>query len=211
MDIFEEVKADLEREHYARLWDRYGYALLLAIVAIIIATSLGVWWKGHVVQNQELMGNMFGKAIIAANKNATDEALTTFTALAGKGEGDIAFLALMRKAALLSDQGKVDEAITLYDTLSTEKKGNRPLKELSILLASYLRIETGKPVNDNVFDSLTKEDSVWRSSGMELKAVNALKKGHYTQAKEIFSTLAKGDETPSAMKARAADMVTALE
>lgn len=204
MDIFEEIKEDLEREKYSNLWQRYGYLILLLIILIIGGTAAGTWWKNHTHSKQEASGNQFEKAIVTAGKNELAEAEKLYEQIAKEGHGDIAVLASLQKASLLAKQGKAADAITLYEQLSTTQSSDPALKELASLLALYLRIETGKADNlDAKFELLTKEGSVWRSSALELKGLYTLQKGDRAQAKEIFSALANAEETPSGIKERA--------
>ena len=213
MDILEEIKADLERERFARLWQRYGYILLVGIVAIILATASVVWWKSHMLAKQEEIGNQFEAASIASRKNELSNALALFDHLATEGKGNAATLALLNKAAILVKQDKKEEAIQVYDSVVAQKGSNKALHEFALLLSVYLRMESGD-TGDAVIaqlESLTIPGSVWRSSALELKGLYALRIGDKQQARDVFSMLEKDTETPVAMKERATALMSELE
>lgn len=213
MDILEEIKADIERERYARLWQRYGYFLVIGIIAIILGTAGTVWWQNRMLSQQEALGNRFEEAVIATKKNELPEALALFDAIARDDQKSAGFLASFNKAAIWVKQGKQDEAITLYDKMAAEKNADPALQQLASLLGVYLRMEAGKE-GDKVaaaLEKLSAKDGIWRSKASELKGLQALHKGDIKQAKTIFEALAKEEETPSSIKERAAQIIAGLE
>ncbi len=212
MDIFDEIKADLDRERFAGLWERYGYIMLAAIVAVILATAATVWWKNHHREQQEQLGNRFEHAVSLVKKNDISNALAMFDSLATESKGDVGVMVLLNKASLLVKQGKQDDALQLYDAIGIAKAGDPVLKELGMLLGAYFRMEMGKEVDKAVLvlDNLVKQDSAWKASAMELKALYLLGNGENEQAKTLLLALKNDEATPSDMKARAMQIEAGL-
>ena len=58
-DIFREVDEEMKREAFARLWDKYGYLVLGAALAIIVSVAGYKYWKYQQAEQAATYGTRF--------------------------------------------------------------------------------------------------------------------------------------------------------
>src|SRR5262249_31751716 len=117
-----------------------------------------------------------------AAKKALDDVIS-------QTSGGYPMLAQFREAALLSQQGKTDDAVAAYDALSTSL-GNTHLRELALILAGNALTERGDvtAVQQRVGGSITPADPL-RNAAREVLGLAQYKAGKLDDAMKSFSDI----------------------
>ncbi len=171
-------------------------------------------WKAWELNQREARSAAFIAAeTVAAGDPAA--AVNAFSAVADEGSGGFPMLAGFREAALLADQGRVDEAAAEYEALAAEL--DHPLyRDLAQLRWVAARLSSDPAAAEDArlseaLAALSGDTNPWRFSARELGAAVALRKGDGAQARELLGKLQADVETPQGIRARAAEMLARLD
>jgi hypothetical protein len=210
-DIFTEVDEEVRKDVYKQLWQRYGwYAVGVVVVLVLIAAGYTGWQEWQQRQAEE-RAQIFSESLSLAASGKDSEALDQFAALAAEG-GGYGVLASLEEAKLRRRKGDVDGAVAIYDGISSNADVDRSYRDLATVLSVMLQVDKGDPATLTArLDPLTGSGEPYRFVARELKAVIALHDGRREDARQIYADLADDAAAPQSLRARAAEMATALE
>ena len=154
--VFREVDEELRRDRMRKLW-RQGGPFVIAAAFLVVVGVAGyegwTWWQK--TQSSKSSDQFYAAAELA---DGTDFAAAQkgLDAVIAQTSGGYPMLAQFREAALLSQNGKTDEAVAAYDALASSLN-NTHLRELALILAGNLLIDKGAvdAVQQRVGGSLT--------------------------------------------------------
>jgi hypothetical protein len=213
-NLLREIQEDLRRERLEKLWKRYGSVLIGAAVALVVAVAAYQAWKAWELGQREARSAAF----IAAERLAEADpaaAATAFAAIADEGSDGFAMLADFRQAALLVEEGRLDDAAAEYDGLATLL--DHPLyRDLARLRWVSTRLSAdAAAVEDSrlgeALAALSGDTNPWRFSAREMRAGVALRKGDVAQARELLGKLQADVETPQGVRTRSAETLARLD
>jgi len=209
-DFIQEVDEDLRREHYKRLWDKYGKFAVAAAVALVLAIAGTVayrdWQKNRRAEDTR-------KLIEAVELSATDQKLgpDALASLAKSASGGVGTLARLHQAAALIRGNETGKAIEVYDQVAADGSVDPIFRDLAVLLASQHRADGPEaPTAALKLAPLTQESNPWRHPALELTAAIALNQGDKSRARDIFRRLADDATASASIRGRAAEMAAAL-
>lgn len=187
--LLREVDDELRRDRMRKLWRQTGPWIIGAAIAIVVAVAgyeVWTWWQKS--QSSQL-SDQFYAATDLADGTDIDGARKALDALIAQGGNGYAALAQFREAALLSQNGKTDEAVAAYDSLATSL-GNTHLRELALILAGNLLIDKGDvaAVQQRVEGSLTP-NSPLRNAAREEMGLVQYKAGQLDDALASFQSI----------------------
>lgn len=209
-DFIQEVDEDLRREHYKRLWDKYGKFAVAAAVALVLAIAGTVayrdWQKNRRAEDTR-------KLIEAVELSVTDQKLgpDALASLAKSAGGGVGTLARLHQAAALIRGNETAKAIEVYDQVAADGSVDPIFRDLAVLLASQHRADGPEaPAAALKLAPLTQDTNPWRHPALELTAAIALNQGDKSRARDIFRRLADDATASAAIRGRAAEMSAAL-
>ena len=209
-DFIQEVDEDLRREHYKRLWDKYGKFAVAAAVALVLAIAGTVayrdWQKSRRAEDTR-------KLIEAVELSTTDQKLgpDALASLAKSASGGVGTLARLHQAAALIRANETAKAIEVYDQVAADGSVDPIFRDLAVLLASQHRADGPEaPAAALKLAPLTQDTNPWRHPALELTAAIALNQGDKSRARDIFRRLADDATASAAIRGRAAEMAAAL-
>jgi hypothetical protein len=212
-DIFREVDEELRRDQFARLWKRYGTAIIAVAVAIVAATAGVVAWNNWRQANAEAETARLVAAFQSGGGEAGSDAgiavADRLAAFAADAEEARARLARFREAALRAEAGQRDEAILIYDALASS--GTDPVyRDLAVLLGVMHRVDDGDPPELRArLRPLTAAGGAWRHTARELDAVLAVRAGDRAAAAALFEELSADESAPPGVRERASELAGA--
>lgn len=211
-DIFNEVEEDLRRDRAARLWKKYGYYVLAAAVAIVAATAGWTWWNDHLRRRASAEGDRFFAALAKMDPSQPAPALEQFSTIGRDAKSGYRTVALMHEAGLKARAGDADGALALYRSIAADAGADPDLRDAASLLGAIVGIERLPPAEiDTMIAGLQTERSAWRFTALEVSAVAALRAGNAGRARELYTRVADDPGAPASLRARAAEMVGAIE
>lgn len=210
-DIFQEVDEDLRRENYAKLWARYGKYVIALAVLLVVAVAGVTQWRSYREHQREAEGGRYASALELARQGKDKEAAESFAAIARQASGGHAVLARLEEGAAKARSGDVEGAVAAFDALAADAAIEPIYRDLATLLAAQYGLKNGDPKAIIAkLAPLTAADNPWHPSALELTAVAQLKGGDKAAARTTYQHLADDLSAPSGLRARAAEMITAL-
>lgn len=209
-DIFREIDEELRRDNLLKLWSRYGRYLIALAVLMVVAAGGIVAWRDHQLSERRAQSARYASALSLAREGKDAEAAKVFAAIAQEG-GGYATLASFEEAEYLAKSGDPKAAALAYDRIASTSGLDPFFRELAILLSVMHGPLDANP--QSVVDRLaplTAAGNPWRPAALELTAAAKLASGDKNAALGIYKTLADDLAAPQGVRARAAEMATAL-
>jgi hypothetical protein len=210
-DIFQEVDEELRRENYAKLWQRYG-KYVVALAVIIVLVTAGVWrWREYRLHVRQEEGARYVSALDLARQGKDKEAADAFAEVAKEAGGGHRVLARLEEGALKARAGDNAGAIAAYDALAADGGADPIYRDVARLLAAQYALKSGDSAAAvERVKPLTPASNPWHPSALELTALASLKAGNKAEARAIYQRIADDLAAPQSLRARAAEMITAL-
>jgi hypothetical protein len=114
----------------------------------------------------------------------------------------------LHAADLAAKDGKLDQAIHLYDEVAQNMNIDPAFRQLADLLSIRLQLDTAVPADlEKRLQLLMADDMPWHFTAREYAGYAALRAGNKDKAKQIFTDLSQNVSAPQSVGARAADML----
>ena len=210
-DIFQEVDEDLRREHYARLWKRYGiYVIAGCLLIVLVAAAVVGWrsWRDHESRKASLA---YQAIVHAGEEDATvltlDDAAKLEAAEKALPRG-YRLLADMERAASYVAAKKFSDAIALYERIADDGAAPKQLREVAAIKSAYLQAEalTLDQMKARV-GALAVAENGFRFSANELLGYAAYRTGDYKSARDYYQAIVSDADAPQSLRQRAQDML----
>jgi hypothetical protein len=209
-DIFREIDEELRRDNFFKLWQRYGKYVIAAAVIAVAVTALAVGWRQYRVRQSQADGVRFAAALDLAHQGKDKDAADAFGAMAQDAHKGRALLARLEEAALRAKSGDADGALGLYDAISKDGSIDQTYRDVATLMAARLELDKDPKQAQARLAPLTDAKNPWHASALELTAVAQLQAGDKDAARTTYQRIADDLAAPQGLRARAAEMVTAL-
>ncbi len=188
-NIFSEVDEELRSERMRNLWRKYApliFGAAILIVLVVAGKEAWTWYKNDISSRSS---DQFYSAIELAEESNFADAQLALDQVVSNGSGQYPILAQFRLAALLLEDGKVQEAIAAYDALSTSLDNQR-LRELALIFAAFALVDSGdvKAVEARVSGLLGSENPL-RNKAKEAIGLTQYAAGDIDGARATFSEI----------------------
>ncbi|MER8734424.1 tetratricopeptide repeat protein [Mesorhizobium sp. M1227] len=199
-----EVNEEIRRDQAHALWDRFGPALLVLAVLVVLGTAAVVGYRYWDETRANRSGDAFSQALKLANDGKNDEALAALEALEKDGYGAYPLLARMRAATVKADKGDVDAAVKDFDEVAADNKIPSGIRDMARLRAALLLVDHGSfaDVSSRV-EALTADTNTLRHTAREALGLAAWKEGKAADALKLFDQIAADDGAPRNTRERA--------
>lgn len=209
--FYREVDEELRRDQLRSWWERYGKLAIAGVILFIAAIGGIIWWQNH----QEVVAGRRGAQLIAAfddisagNKAA---AVPKLDELAKSGSDGYRAAALLTKADLAIEAGKIDEAAAQMQAIADDSGLPPQYRDLATVRATALRFDTLKPqaVVDRL-KPLAVPGNPWFGSAGEMVALAYLKLNRPQEAAKLYSAIARDKQVPDSIRSRSVQMAGSL-
>ncbi len=208
--LIQEVDEDLRREFYTRLWKKYGGLALGVAVAIVVSVAGYQVWTSQAAQKRAQEAAAFNTAVTTAPANR-EQALAQLGKLAAESDTGYATLAPFARAALYEQAGDMKAAAGEFAAIAADADTPQLYRELAVLKGALLQLDTAEPNQIRSMVEPLANSGAWRHSATEVLALLALRQGDAAKARDIYRQLADDAGAPQGLRARAAEMLAALE
>lgn len=200
--IIQEVDDELRRDRIRKLWRQLGPFVIGAAVLVVVVVAGYEGWTWWQKTQSSKSSDLFYSATKIADGTDFDAAKTALDGVIKDGSGGYPMLAQFRQAALLAQQGKIDDAVAAYDGLSSSVS-NTHLRELALILAGNLLIDKGDvgAVQQRVGGSLTPESPL-RNAAREVLGLAQYKAGKLDDAMTSFNAIMTDPGVTSDIRSR---------
>lgn len=209
-DIFREVEEEVRREHYQKLWKKYGnYAIAGAALIVIGVAGYQLWQTWDRSQHEEA-SRQFHAAEQLADAGRLAEAENAFGKLAQSGPEGYATLSKFHEAAIMLARGKRDQALALFGQLAQSK--DRNLAGIARLRIAWAQAEyTPRRQLEQTLAPLMSGDNPWRQAALEVLAYADLREGRRDTAVKQYEQLAADTKAPQGVRDRSNAMAEFLK
>lgn len=214
VDIFDEIKEDIQQERWLLLWQKHQRHLYIGLATIIALTIAGLLWQYHESSKIAAQSDAYMQALMETEVNP-ESSLVNFERIPGRGESIYASLARFWAAALLLKKGDDTNAEILYNQVDKKTSGIFSFSKdallinpIAVLRDASIQVDKEDPqvVLKNL-QSLTKEDSPWRFSAWELSGLAKVKLQDKPGALEFFEKIMNDKKALPSFKIRAQAMI----
>lgn len=208
--IFREVDEEVRQAELKKLWDRYGWLVVGAAIALVLGVAGVKAYKAWRISGIQESGGQYEQALELIHSGKTEEAGNTLATLASDGKGGYRVLARLRGA----DLGKGDAAtkVAAYDSIAEDSGVDDPIRNLARLRAALLRVDDADQAEmAKRLKGLDQPLSPWRHNANELLGLSAWKAKDYKKAQEYFLAILADTAAPRTVRARAGQMRALLE
>lgn len=210
-DIFREVDEEVRKDKAAAVWKKYGIYVAIVCLAIIIGTGGRVFWREYQEGKRLDESRQYFAATLLAESGRIKEAISEFSHLNDKGDTGYGILAAFSEAKALGSSGDHAAAVTVLDDLSEDGSVAVEFRELAKLYAVMWLIDDAPlPVVEERLGALTKDNSIWRHSALELSANLMMRERDYNGARKIYHLLIEEEGVPEPLRIRSKAVVAAM-
>jgi len=210
-DIFREIDEELRRDRLAQVWKRYGSFIIGLAVILVVATGGVTAWREYQHGERRQDGVTYTNALVLAQGGQVQEAIQALGGLGSGADHGHAFLARFQMAALQAQAGDRAAAIATYQAIADDGGVDPIYRDLATLMVAMQGLESGDPAAIIAkLQPVASGSGPWRPSALEVTALAQLRAGDKQAAIETYKRLADDLAAPSGLRARAAEMVQAL-
>ncbi len=139
--LFREVEEELRREQFQKLWERYGTYILAAAALIVVSVGGVKYWESHKLARSQSAGAEYEAAIGLSAAGKPEESAKALEQIAANGPAGYAPRSLkLTLAGAKLKAGKREEALAIFDKLSTQGGADPILANFAKLQAVSLRL-----------------------------------------------------------------------
>ncbi len=214
-DFLDEVKEDLRRERYRELVDRYKVVLIAALAGIIGVTA-GISLYDHYQREAKLeAAALYREVAMELREEDWVSALPRLNMVIEQGTHGYQLLARFHKAHIMVEQGEIDEALLMYDSIIADSAADLALRDLAILLSTWVMMEHGDADDHENIDlrlkAIAGQGKPWHYSALELQAVQAMRLNQPDVARGIMLSYIGEPLVPRALKERSEKLLRHLQ
>ena len=211
-DVFKEVDEALREERFTKLWKRYGRSLIALAVAVVAAVAGLQGWRAYDLNRRSELSDRYAAALEQAVAGQTAPALNALADISNSGGGGYPGLAAFERARMLAESGDLDGAVATWDRIAENTALGPGFRSVAVLLSVMHRLDDGDPAAlRERLEPLAVEGQPFRASALEMLALLALRGGDRETARAHYTKIADDRAAPSGVRARAAQMLAALE
>jgi hypothetical protein len=214
VDIFDEIKEDIQQEKWGLLWQKHQRHIYMGLAGIVAFTIVGLLWQYHESSKITAQSDAYMQALMETEVNP-ESSLVNFERIPGRGESIYASLARFWAAALLLKKGDDTNAEILYGQINKKTSSIFPtsrdtqmINHVAVVRDAAIQVDKGDPqaVLKNL-SSLAKEDNPWRFSAWELSGLAKMKLQDKAGALEFFEKIMNDPKALPSFKIRAQAMI----
>ncbi len=206
-----EVDEEVRRDQLNQLWTRYGRVTLIAVGLFLVALAAFLYWRETQAEKAGLAGEQMVAALGHLDAGNPEAAKPALTELAASSRTGYAVVAKLTQAAIAAKNADVDTAVKLYGEVIADSDVAQPFRDLATIRKVMLQFDTLPPAQiEATLRPLAAPGSPWHGTAGELLAVAYLRDGKTQLAGPLFAAVARDNNAPPTVRARAAQMASSL-
>lgn len=205
-----EVDDAVRQDQLLTFWERYGRALIAAVIIGLAAFGGWLYWQHYQTQRSEAVSEDMAKIVDTATGGGNVDA-KQIDALTKASQPGYRASAQLLKAGVASRKGDAKGAIAIYAAMAADGSLDQPYRDLALIRQTALEYESLKP--QQIVDRLKPlaiEGGPWFGSAGELVAIAYMKMRKPDLAGPLFAAMAKDESVPQSIRSRARQMAGLL-
>ncbi|MGC1468855.1 MAG: tetratricopeptide repeat protein [Sphingorhabdus sp.] len=192
-------------------WKRYGRWLAIALIIGLAAFGGWIYWQNQQAAAAEKQGEQFILAVEKLQGGNVAAAKTDLGKLAKAEQPGYPAMAQILLANITAAEGNTKKAVLDYGKVAGDQSLPQVFRDLALIRQTTVEFDTLPP--QQVIDRLkplAKPGTAWFGSAGEMTAISYMKLGKDNLAGPIFAQIAKQEDLPQTLRARAQQMAGAL-
>lgn len=205
--FLDEVSEEVRKDKLFGYYKKYGWIAALGVVILVGGAAYFEYSKA----SKRTAAQERGDAIIAALENDAADARAAALNDVAADAGAASALVKMQSAAILADDGQVEQAATVLQSIAADADADQLYRDLANL---KLVIMTGDTMDQTartvLLDELSKPGAAFRPLALEQKAIAQIEAGETATAIETLSDLLSEVQVSANLRRRASQTIIAL-
>ncbi|WP_375606436.1 MULTISPECIES: tetratricopeptide repeat protein [unclassified Bartonella] len=187
-----EVNAEFRQEKALAFWRRYGFSIIGAVLLFIIMIIIYQIYYHAQIKKAGYIGDAFIKSLNFADTRHFDKAIKQLENVKDSNFGGYPFLARLREASLLMEQGDMIKSVEIFDSVAADGKAPQILRKVAKIRAAYILVDTGtlEDVKKRVKEMASDTDPM-RMSAREALGLAAYKSDKMDEAVYYFKKISE--------------------
>lgn len=209
--LVREVTEDVHKEQLEKMWRRYRMPLAAVIILVLLAVIGMESYKTWRTNVRLAESDIYEQAAILNAKGQADEALAVYARLQN-GKTPYKYLAELRKAGILFEQGKNELALGTLDALRQNSNAPQELRAVAAIGYVSHQVDTGNPEKlQNILNSYMMPGNVWYGTATELSTLLLIREGKVEAAKKMLADSLASQNIPQSVHDRLRALQIVLE
>lgn len=206
-----EVDEAVRHDQMASAAKRFGIPLAAAVGAGLLVLGGWLWWDARQEAALEQHSEELVRAIDQVGAGNLDTAAKSLDPVVAEGSGAASAAAQMLKGGIAAEQGRKAEAVKLFAAIAADDGAPQAYRDLAAIREVALSYDTLPPQQVVArLKSLAVPGNAWFGSAGELVGLAYLKQGKTDLAGPLFAAIAKDEEVPDTLRARARQLAGLL-
>lgn len=209
--FLKEVDDELRKERVNSFVTRYGWWILGAVLAVLVAIGGWIWWTGRQEGAREAAGESLIEALGDLEGNRSAAAAPKVAALAQNDSEGYRAAALFTRANTEIQAGNLTGAIGTLRSIADDQSLDETYRQAAQIRRTALEFDRLAPQEViRRLEPLAGAGSAWVGAAGEMVGAAHLKMNRPDLAGPIFVRIARQEGVPDPIKARAAHMAASL-
>lgn len=209
--LINEVTEDLHNEQIMNMWKKYRVWILLAVIFVIGSIAAMEGYLSWRTKTRLAESDVYEQAAVLNAMGQTDAALAKYASL-DNAKTDYRYLAKMRQAGILFEQGKDADALALLDALRQNKSAPQTIQAIAALGFVSHQIETGDvAILQSILNPYMTVGNKWYGTAVEMSILLLLRDGQSEKAIKMLNEALSMTNVPAGVKDRLSVLKKALE
>jgi hypothetical protein len=211
-----EVDDAVRSSDLQNFWQRYGRWLLGLLILGLAAFGGWIFYQNQQRQAAETVSEEFVKAMDDVNAGNDKAALAKLAVLAKADQPGYRAMSQIMQANIAAKQADTNpaekaKAVAAFAKVAQDSALPQPFRDLALLRQTMLEFDTLEPQKTiDRLKPLAVAGNPWFGTAGEMTAISYRKMGKDNLAGPIFAQIAKQEDLPASLRARAGQMAGAL-
>lgn len=202
-----EVDEELRRDQLTSFWQRWGKALIAAIVVGLAVLAGVLYWRHHQREAAGVEGEQLAEAYAKLGAGDAGAAAKPLAALSQSKVDGYRASALFTQADIALQKNDLKTAAAKFAAVAGDDGLAAPFRDLALVRQTAAEFDTLKPeVVIARLRGLAQPGNPWFGSAGELIAAAYIKQGRRDLAGQMFGRMAKDEGVPASIRQRAVQM-----
>lgn len=198
-----EVSEEVRKDKLYKQFKKYGWILVLAVVAIVGGTAYNEWNKSKRTTEAEQAGDVLIAALVDSNPDALAD-------MAGS-DASSAVVAQLAQANLLVEQENLPAALEVLRAVANDLESAAVYTDLAwlkILMLDHENLAANE--RESIVDRLSAADGPYRLLALEQRAMQYVRDGDIAAANAVLQEILEDPGVTPGLRNRTGQMLTAL-
>ncbi len=206
-----EVDDELRRDQLLTFWERYGRALIGAIVVALALFGGYLYWQHRKTVAAGVEGEKLQTAYDSLATDQPAKAAPVLAEIAKSGGPGYGALARFTQGDIQLQKNDLKGAAATFAAIAADTTVAQPFRDLALVRQTSAEFDTLKPqVVIERLRPLAVAGNPWFGSAGEMVAISYLNSARRDLAATLFGQIAKDDTVPETLRQRAVQMAAVL-